>query len=261
MEAKDVNKDIKNITREAGYLLEQLSAGRDEQEPVAVERLKALGEAILASESQSDAKVSPEKSDQSIHAEPRNLGVVVGSLAGLLFLAALIIPLVNQSGTSKIDSPSALSDDVAGLTKLESDGKNAVLICEHRPIIEMANSLSLSNQPLVARKNKIVSDANKSIAFLDASSAKGYKYEENPGCTWGVQWFDKHSQNSFRAFVALSKKCINPKLYYEYSRDKEGKDLISKGSLSLSSHRIGEITIPYFAEGLHCVSIRNVTCS
>lgn len=260
MKQEDVDKEIKNITREAECLLEQLSTDRDKQEQVATKRPNASSEITLAAESQSDAEESPDKSDQPINADLNNLVIAIGSLAGLLFLVALIIPLANQLGTSMSNSLITPSDDITGLTKLENDSKNAVLICELRPIIEKAKSLSLGDQALISRKNKIVSDTNKSIAFLDAGSAKGHKYWEDPSCTWGMQWFDENGQNSFRAFVALSKKCTNPKLSYEYTRDKEGKSLIRKGSLSLAGHRIGEITIPYPVEDFAYALIRNVSC-
>lgn len=263
MKGNDSEEELKNIAREAEYLIEQLSTRTVAPQLDSDKSPKERGSAILASESQSNTKPSPEKIDQRTNAKPSNPGTVVGLLSALFFLAVWIMHLVNQSGTSVSDPPRAPSDDIAGLTKLEHDSKDAVLICELRPIINRANSLLLNNQAYVARKNTIVSDATQSIATLDASSAKGYKYWEDPSCTWGEQWFDQHNENSFRVFIALSKKCVNPRLHYKYALDREGNNIISQGSPSLSGHRTGEIAIPYLSAKPfeYYVFIKNVSCS
>lgn len=197
--------------------------------------------------------------------EPNYLGIAFGSISAVVFLslflsAVLVTGLSNSTTEVGVQEPSSSSDDTDGLATLENDSKDAVLICELRPLIERANSLSLSQKSLIDRRDKIVSDANKAIAFLDQSGAKS-KYWEDPSCRWGEQWYDQHTNNNFRAFVAVSKKCVNPKLNYEYSSDKDGKNILEKGTLSLSGHRSGEVSIPYMIDSFHYLFIRNVTCS
>lgn len=157
----------------------------------------------------------------------------------------------NNSGTGTDGyTPSASSDDTAGLTRLESESKNAVLICEMRPIIERANSLSLSEQSSIARKNKLVSEMNKSIAFLDQRSGKGFKYWEDPNCIWGGQWFDNNTDSAFRAFIAVSKNCVNPVIHYGIVKTGDASDIkfIRKGSVSLGKFDKAEVRLPYLSD-------------
>lgn len=152
------------------------------------------------------------------------------------------------------------SDDKDGLTQLETESKNAVLICEHRPVIETANSLNLNDPSLITQKNKIVSDSNKAIAFLDQTSGSGSKYWEDSSCTWGQQWFDKHASNEFRVFIAISKKCSSPVIHYKYTKDKEGKVLVDRGTYNAAGHHKGEIRLP-FPQGHASIFIEKVTCT
>jgi hypothetical protein len=203
----------------------------------------------------------PQNDKKLANREPNKLGIVYASISGVLLLSVILLATLSNSTTPVSEQqPVPSFDDTDGLLKLENDSKDAVLICELRPLIERANSLSLSEKSLIDRKNKVVSEANKSIAFLDQRGARGNKYWEDPACRWGEQWYDQHGNNGYRAFVALSNKCINPKLHYEYWRDKEGKNILGKGSLSLSGHRSGEISIPYKFGGSTYMFIRNVSC-
>jgi hypothetical protein len=166
------------------------------------------------------------------------------------FAAAMIGTAVNVSNTPTSDAPSSVSyDDISGLNQLETDSKQAVLICELRPLIDKANFLILSDQSLIARKTQLVSSANVAIKFLDQTSGKGSKYWEDPSCTWGVQWFDNHANNEFRAFIAISKKCSNPAVNYKYTKDESGNVVTGRGTINVAGHQKGEIRLPYPQDG------------
>lgn len=181
------------------------------------------------------------------------------------FAAAMIGSAVNVPSTPNSDSPSspssASSDDILGLNQLETDSKQAVLICELRPLIDKANSLTLSDQSLIARKTQLVSSANTAIKFLDQTSGKGSKYWEDPSCTWGEQWFDNHTNNEFRAFIAISKKCGNPAINYKYAKDESGNVVTGRGTFNVSGHQKGEVRLPYPQDGESYIFIEKVTCT
>ncbi|MCP9784129.1 hypothetical protein KBY83_12540 [Cyanobium sp. WKJ7-Wakatipu] len=184
------------------------------------------------------------------------------------FAAAMIGSAVNVPSTPTSDSPSSPSspsstsfDDISGLNQLETDSKQAVLICELRPLIDKANSLTLSDQSLVARKTQLVSSANTAIKFLDQTSGNGNKYWEDPSCTWGQQWFDNDANNEFRLFIAISKKCRNPAIKYKYAKDESGNVVTGRGTYNATGHQKGEIRLPYPQDGVSYTSIENVTCT
>jgi len=215
------------------------------------ENIKPVSNDILEDKPENlGGKVSEEKNSHT-NANPNITGILTASLIGVGFLATIMTAAFNNSGTGTDGyTPSASSDDTAGLTRLESESKNAVLICEMRPIIERANSLSLSEQSSIARKNKLVSEMNKSIAFLDQRSGKGFKYWEDPNCIWGGQWFDNNTDSAFRAFIAVSKNCVNPVIHYGIVKTGDASDIafIRKGSVSLGKFDKGEVRLPYFSD-------------
>jgi len=188
-------------------------------------------------------------------------------LSAFVSVAAMIGSTLNLSSTSSTDyqTPklSASSDDISGLNQLEADSKEAVLICELRPIIERANSLKLSDQSLISRRSKIVSDANTSIDFLNQTSGMGFKYWEDPSCTWGQQWFDNNANNEFRVFIAISKKCSSPVIHYKYTKDEEAKVITERNTYNADGHQKGEMRLP-FPQDLSYTSyifIDMVTCA
>ena len=188
-------------------------------------------------------------------------------LSAFASVAAMIGSTLNLSSTSPTNyqTPelSVSSDDISGLNQLETDSKEAVLICELRPIIERANSLKLSDQSLISRRSKIVSDANTSIAFLNQTSGMGFKYWEDPSCTWGQQWFDNNANNEFRVFIAFSKKCSSPVIHYKYTKDEEAKVITERGTYNAGGHQKGEMRLP-FPQDLSYTSyifIDMVTCA
>lgn len=203
--------------------------------------------------------------------EPNYPGIFAGSISGILILVGIIASAINQpssslneqaTSSSDYSASSSSADDLAGLTKLENDARTAVLRCELLPIIEQANSLNLSDPSLVARKNSLISAANKSIAFLDQPSRKGFKYWEDSSCTWGEQWFDKQAENGFRVFIAVSNKCSNPKIHYSYSKDKDNKQIMSQDSRTLNAHKKGEILLPFInSESVYYAHIQKVSCN
>lgn len=210
----------------------------------------------------SSNKIGAAQNSQS-QINPGLLTLILISAFG--FAAAMIGSAVNVPSTPTSDSPSspssASSDDILGLNQLETDSKQAVLICELRPLIDKANSLTLSDQSLIARKTQLVSSANSAIKFLDQTSGKGNKYGEDPSCTWGMQWFDNDANNEVRAFIAISKKCGNPVINYKYSKDESGNVVIARGTLNVAGHQKGEIRLPYPQDGVSYISIEKVTCT
>jgi len=183
--------------------------------------------------------------------------ILVGTIAGLGMLGAV---LSNSPPPGGYNSSSSYFDDTDGLTQLEVEAKNAVLICEHRPVIEKANSLNLNDPSLLARKKKIISDSNKAISFLDQPSQEGYKYWEDPSCSWGQQWFDKNVDNAFRAFIAVSKKCSNPVIHYGIVETAKGSEFIQTSQIQLGSHIKGEVRLPYF-DSFGYGRIQKVSCN
>ena len=120
----------------------------------------------------------------------------------------------------------------------------------------------MSAKSLIDRKDKVVSDANKAISFLDQGSAKYGKYWEDSGCRWGYQWFDQNTNDSFRAFVAISKQCANPVIHYGMTKTSDGNDVryIKRWKVPLANFTKGEVRLPYYNE-VGYGGIEKITCS
>lgn len=215
------------------------------------ENIKSVCNDILKGEPANLGDNVSEDENSPTNPNPNIIGIPVGVVVGVGFLAAIMTAAFNNSGTGTGRyMPSAPTDDISGLTSLENESKNAVLVCEMRPIIERANSLSLSEQSSIARKNRLVSEMNKSIAFLDQKSGRGYKYLEDPDCIWGHQWFDNSTDSAYRAFFAVSKKCVNPVVHYGETKTGDSSDnaFVAKGRVSLGKFDKGEVRLPYLSE-------------
>lgn len=232
--------------------------------PISMEPIDNIIASISDHVQLSSNKIGFSQNSQS-QINPGLMTLIIISAFG--FAAAMIGSAVYVPSTLTPDSPSspsspssASSDDISGLNQLETDSKQAVLICELRPLIDKANSLTLSDQSLISRKTQLVSSANTAIKFLDQTSGKGYKYWEDPSCTWGEQWFDNHANNEFRAFIAISKKCGNPVINYKYSKDKSGNVVTGSGTLNVAGHQKGEIRLPYPQDD-SSIFIEKVTCT
>ncbi|MCP9877928.1 hypothetical protein [Cyanobium sp. A2C-AMD] len=231
--------------------------------PISLDSSNRSRESIKSKAVQIPSKEVGVESNSPSQVNPWLMPLILVSAFG--FAAAIIVSALNVSSTSSTDYQTpelpASSDDISGLNQLESDSRNAVLICELRPLIDKANSLTLSDQYLIARKTQLVSSANTAIKFLDQTSGKGNKYGEDPSCTWGEQWFDNHANNEFRAFIAISKKCGNPAINYKYSKDESGNVVTGRGTLNVAGHQKGEIRLPYPQDGDSYISIEKVTCT
>ena len=206
------------------------------------------------------------KNPASTQNTDKRLPILIASL-GLLGLLGIVtsMPSYETSNTSLEETSSSqpatdASEVVSRLSNLEVEQKDALLMCEHQPILGKANSLSLVESQNINRRDSLIASSNKQINFLDQKSAKGYKYWEDPSCMWGEQWFDNDADGNFRLFLVVSKKCSNPIVNYKYTKDQEGKNLVSRGKYSAYGHTMGEIRIPYPPEYGY-VSIENVTCS
>lgn len=237
--------------------------GWDESDaPISMEPIDIKIASIRDPVQVSSNKIGVAQNSQS-QINPGLLTLILISAFG--FAAAMIGSAVNVPSTPTSDSPSSPSstsfDDISGLNQLETDSKQAVLICELRPLIDKANSLTLSDQSLVARKTQLVSSANTAIKFLDQTSGNGNKYWEDPSCTWGQQWFDNDANNEFRLFIAISKKCRNPAIKYKYAKDESGNVVTGRGTYNATGHQKGEIRLPYPQDGVSYTSIENVTCT
>ena len=197
------------------------------------------------------------------------LPILIGSFALLGYMLYLVNSVGKyettspiQENTSSIPTASDTSVAVRRLSDLEAQQKSAVLICEHKPIIDQAKSLSLVEPQNISRRDALIASSNKEIEFLDQKSGIGFKYWEDPSCTWGHQWFDNQADNAFRLFLAVTRKCSNPTVNYMYTKDQEGKALLWRGKYNAYSHTKGEIQIPYPPEpGEEYIHIENITCS
>lgn len=208
------------------------------------------------------------KDSASVRTADSRLPMLVGSLA-LLGLLGIAVSTTNYEtastsveNTSSIPTVSDNSMAVQKLSELEAEQKGAVLMCEHQFIIDKAKYLSLVEPQNSRRRDALIASSNKEIAYLNQKSTKGdeYKYWEDETCTWGMQWFDNHANNQFRLFLAVSKKCSTPMVHYKYTKDPEGRVLLSRGKYNAYGHTKGEVRLPYLPEQA-TIFVENVTCS
>jgi len=165
----------------------------------------------------------------------------------------------SQSSESSTQASTDKSDLTMELNRLEIEQKEAILICEHKPIIKKIKSLDLIEPGNIARRDALIASSNKQIAFLDQKSAENHTYWEDPSCTHGIQWFDDNADGQYRLFLAVSRKCPNPTVNYVHTNDKEGNEILSQGKYNAYGHSVGEIRIPYGPDGSYAF-VKRVTC-
>jgi hypothetical protein len=220
-------------------------------------RLNQSAERVNKS-NQSNRPVSLRSNNQDIVAP-----LVFGSLAIIMTTSlAILAGGYNTKQSNRTTKLFDNNDSLSALASLESKQNQAVLICEHNPIIQAANNLTLNDPKNKERRNNLVARSKKAIAFLDQNSAKGYEYAEYDSCTWGGQWFDNNSDKGFRYYLATSIKCLNPTVHYRYTRGKDENATLANGQYNATGHRTGEITLPYAdVEFEHSIWIDKVTCT
>ena len=168
-----------------------------------------------------------------------------GCLGSFLFLCALSAIGV----VAAIFAGDTFSEDpLSKLDSLQKTLDQSVLICEIKPLLKQAQSISTKGyEQAVNRKKVIISKAEKRIAYLDARGQ--YDYGEYGGCTYGRQYFDdSKSPNGVdreRVFVAVSRKCLNPDLVVNFSLSEFG-DYIPRLQYvkSISGHVTGPLDFP-----------------
>ena len=117
---------------------------------------------------------------------------------------------VSVSQESPVASVEAISDI---LDSLQKELNQAVLICEIKPLISQIRAAKTTGvaagiSAVTKRKDLMIADANKRIAYLDAAGID--EYRENGKCTYGWQWFDENANGSARIFLTVSKKMHFP---------------------------------------------------
>ena len=210
----------------------------------------------------------PNKTSTSAPTNIKQFRFVIGTitfLGGFVVLAMLSTSSnkdanTSQGSSSYIPTPSDTPEAVQTLSNLETEQKGAILMCEHQPIVEKVKSLNLIDPQNIGRRDALIASSDRQISFLNQDSAKGYKYWEDASCTWGEQWFDNDDENNFRLFLAISRKCPTPTLNYTLAKDKNRKEILSKGAYNAYGHSVGEIRIPYPQESAY-IFIDKVSCS
>ena len=167
---------------------------------------------------------------------------------------------VSVSQESPVASVKAISDK---LDSLQRELNQAVLICEIKPLISQIRSVETTGVAAgigaaMKRKDSMIADANKRIAYLDAAGK--HQYWENSECTYGWQWFDENPNSSARIFLTVSKKCTSPRLMYRFTSDEKGEKLVRSDSLDVSGHVSGERQIPFLDQDVY-LWIDEVKCS
>lgn len=138
---------------------------------------------------------------------------------------------------------------LAKLDSLQSELKQAVLICEIKPLINQIKAVQATGiSAAVKRKNTMITNANKRIAFLDAEGEM--KYDEFGRCSYGGQYYDDSTDPSnpdqLRVFIAVSRKCKNPKLVVKYSlADDQNYIPRLEYTKPITGHITGPISFPY----------------
>jgi len=171
------------------------------------------------------------------------LFLAIATIAGIASITQESSVFVSQK--RPVASVEAISDKLDSLQKKLDD---AVLICEIKPLISQIRATKTTGvaegiSAVTKRKDLMIANANKRIAYLDAAGID--EYWENSKCTYGWQWFDENANGSARIFLAVSKKCTSPKLNYRFTSDKKGEKLVRSGSLDVSGHISGERQIPF----------------
>lgn len=185
------------------------------------------------------------------------------TILGFLVLATLtgvgILAAINEESAVVETQQNLGLAAISNLDSLQNELDQAVLMCEIKPLMRRIEAVATEgNQAADQRKRGMLAAANRQLASLDQPGS--VKYWENDQCSWGHQWFDVHADNGFRTFVAVSRKCKNPRLSYYYSSDKAAKAILGKSSLGLAGHVTGTIVIPYYVEGYHYLNLDSLEC-
>ena len=154
------------------------------------------------------------------------------------------------------------------LDSLQKKLDNAVLICEIKPLISQIRATKTTGiaagiSAVTKRKNTMIANANKRIAYLDAKGEMNY--EEFANCSWGRQYFDDstdpNNPDQLRVFIAVSRKCKNPKLVVKYSlADDQNYIPGLEYTQPITGHITGPISLPYPKDRTYFY-VASVTCS
>jgi len=274
------NKEIVDYIKQASNYWRSTNAGFEQlsEEPVKDSKAETItsnaqtlnlntrSQTLSNVGSHSHAK-QPQNNSKPTSTVDNRLPLLVGSLGALLSILSIAIGTSNyeptstsQENASSIPTAVDSSTSVQRIIDLETEQKGAVLMCEHQPIIDKAKSLSLVEPQNIRRRDALIANSDKQISFLNQKSTKGFKYWEDSSCTWGEQWFDIDADNQHRLFLAVSRKCQVPKVHYEYSKDKSGKNVFSTGEYNAYGHSTGEIRLP-LGTGEGYIGVKEVTCS
>ena len=121
------------------------------------------------------------------------------------------------------------------------------------PLINQVQAVQTTGIAAAAkRKNSMIADANKRIAFLKGDGSNNY--EEFDNCSFGRQYYDDSTEpnnpDQARVFVAISRKCKNPTLVVKFSLDKDANYIPRlEYTQSIVGHKYGKLTFPYPALG------------
>ena len=138
------------------------------------------------------------------------------------------------------------------LRQASSLQEKAVLICEHKRVITTLEGIKSRTNSMKKKASAelLIADSKKHIDFLDQKGT--HEYWEDDNCNHGFQWFDEQNADSFKVFVAVSRKCKNPSLKFDVrSGDDESLPVINSVHVKFpelsGSH--GEISVPFVSSG------------
>lgn len=181
-----------------------------------------------------------------------------------------IASIIQESSVSVSQESSAASVEAISekLDSLQRELNQAVLICEIKPLISQIRSVETTGVAAgigaaMKRKNTMIANANKRIAFLDAKGEMNY--EEFANCSYGRQYFDDstdpNNPDQLRVFIAVSRKCKNPKLVVKYSlADDQNYIPGLEYTQPITGHITGPISLPYPKDRTYFYDA-SVTCS
>lgn len=162
-------------------------------------------------------------------------------------------PDQQEPGETSLSEPDPLQKQrekavIAKLDSLQSELNQAVLICEIKPLVNQIKAVETTGSMMLRRKNTMISNANKRIAFLDAEGEDEYK--EFGRCSYGRQYYDDvkdpNNPELMRVFIALSRKCKNPKLLVKFSlADDQNYISALEYTRLIPGHVTGSIAFPY----------------
>lgn len=258
---KKIVQDIKHTGDEAARLLKELEKSSTAQSGTQKsENVRSILEDPnkvnrLDSNANSNTLVGP--------------AIVVSGLIIFLAVAANLSSTNNSSNTSTSESNSPVAinkDQVMSSTQRSfykqtlKNAREAVLIREHKSAIrnleklKRGEYLNLSDVDRGLVNNTII-QAKKKIKYLDQPGKHSYWEGEN----YGIQWFDKDTDNHIRVFFAYSKKCTNPIVTFRVSKE--------SGSSNYKSYEvkpktnISTLHVPFLFDGNQYINVLNFDCN